>query len=173
MAELTTFLSKVNMKVNSKDMLLRLYKKTYIWGIYFYRKLFPNVKQHYFAYLKASWAACHHLYIVRLCWLAGAVASSPEAQRTSLYLPPSLYQHFHVPSHSLTPPLSSPPLSSALVSLQLCFKSSVLHLLFHPYVFALLTPSLISFRVQWQHRVDYKMKQNIVMLKIQKETAKV
>lgn len=113
--------------------------------------------------------ACHHLHIVRLCWLAGAVASSPEAQRTSLYLPPSLYQHFHIPSRSLTPPLSSPPLSAALVSLQLSFKSSVLHLLFHPYLFALLSPSLVSFRVQWQHRLEYKMKQNIVMLKIQKE----
>lgn len=106
---------------------------------------------------------------IRLCWLAGDVASSPEAQRTSLYLPPSLHQHFHIPSRSLTPPLSSPPPSAALVSLQLCFISSTLHLLFHPCVFALLSPSLISFRVQWQQHIEYQMKQNIMTLKIQKQ----
>lgn len=77
---------------------------------------------------------CTHLYTVELCWLAAAVASSPEAQRTSLFLLPSLRQHFHIPSRSLTPPLSSPPLSAALASLQPCFKRSVLHLLFHPHV---------------------------------------
>lgn len=125
------------------------------------------MQKYAFADLMASWARPSTPPSAQSqCWLAGAVASSPEAQRTSLYLPPSLDQHFHIPSRSLTPPLSSPPLSAALVSLQPSFKSSVLHLLFHPYLSALLPPSLISFRAQWQKA---KMKQNVMKLKMQKE----
>ena len=140
------------MKVNSKDM-LKYNPEIGIFlffggggGFIFIANYFQmsNIIIFPFGRQAEPIPASLHLHIVRLCWLAGAVVSTPEAQRTSLYHPPSLYQHFHIPSPSLTPPLSSPPLSAALVSLQLCFKSSVLHLLFYLYVFALLSPTLIS-----------------------------
>lgn len=101
----------------------------------FYRKMFSNLKIIYLLIWKRTEhiPACRHLYRVRLCWAGRRCGFLHWRPRGLLYTSPSLpslHQHFHIPS--LSPPLSSPPLSAALLPLQLCFKCSILHLLSLP-----------------------------------------
>lgn len=137
----------------------------------FYCKTFSNLKNiHFLSKWTEHIPACRHLYRVRLCWLAGAVASSTRDPEDFI-IPPS------PPSACTSPfPLSLSLhsfhllFSTALLPLQLCFKCSVLHFLSlssSPFcLYSSVTLNLIQFRycsgsIVYQ-RVAYKTQKNTI-----------
>lgn len=93
---------------------------------------------------------------------------SSRAQRTSLYLPPSLHQHFHIPSRSLAPPFHLLLFPLLLYSCNCAWNLLSSIFSFIQTFSAPLSASLIPFRVQ-RLRGEDGTREKVLMAKMQKE----